>query len=357
MKKNRILNLSFWQIQILGWILVKVTIDIQQLSRAFISGNEIPFLYLLNSLCIDLVAFTLTVGMRYLYRYIYKKEYFVFNTIIIIAIVSYIASVITYMSVFPFNDFFGIQAKQVSLPGSLISIMWNFPIFFVWSLLYFGIKYWKQSINDRDQAEKANQLAQSAQLQMLRYQLNPHFLFNSLNSIYALIDEDKKATKEMVSELAEFLRYSLVSKNYLDVPLSHELEAVRHFFSIEKKRFESKLEVTFDIDPEAEDYPVLSFLLHPLVENAVKYGMKTSTMPLKIFIVAKVSEGNLSLVVKNTGKWVTPDEQNKGTRTGIGLNNIQLRLENAFPGRNKFEIKEIGEYVEARIEIKKTNKV
>ena len=353
MKNNRILQFSFWQIQILGWILVKVTIDIQQLSKAFISGNEIPFSHLLNSLCVDLVAFTLTVGMRYLYRYLYKKEYFVFRTIIIIAVVSYIASVITYLFVFPFNEFFGIPFKQISLPGSLSAIMWNFPIFFVWSLLYFGIKYWKQSIHDRDQVEKANHLAQSAQLQMLRYQLNPHFLFNSLNSIYALIDEDKKATKEMVSELSEFLRYSLVGKNYSDVPLSQELEAVKHFFSIEKKRFESKLDVNIDIDPAAEDYPVLSFILHPLVENAVKYGMKTSTMPLKIFIHAKVSEGNLSLIVKNTGKWIPPSEKKIGNGTGIGLKNIQLRLENAFPGRSKFEIKEVEEYVEARIEIQK----
>lgn len=353
MKKNKILQFSFWQIQILGWILVKVTIDIQQLSKAFISGNEIPFSHLLNSLCVDLVAFTLTVGMRYLYRYLYKKEYFVLRTIIIIAIVSYIASVITYLMVFPFNEFFGIPIKNLSLPGSLTAIMWNFPIFFVWSLLYFGIKYWKQSIHDRDQVEKANHLAQSAQLQMLRYQLNPHFLFNSLNSIYALIDEDKKATKEMVSELSEFLRYSLVSKNYSDVPLSQELEAVKHFFSIEKKRFESKLDVNIDIDPAAEDYPVLSFILHPLVENAVKFGMKTSSMPLKIYITAKVHDGNLSIIVKNTGKWITPSEQNNGNGTGIGLKNIQLRLDNAFPGRNKFQIKQVDEYVEALIEIQK----
>jgi LytS/YehU family sensor histidine kinase len=229
--------------------------------------------------------------------------------------------------------------------------MWNFPIFFVWSLLYFGIKYWNQSVYEHERAEKATILAQSAQLQMLRYQLNPHFLFNSLNSIWALIDEDKRASKDMVSELSEFLRYSLVSKNFSDIPLREELNAIRHYFSIEKKRFEEKLEVDFQVDEEAAEYPVLSFLLHPLVENAIKYGMRTSKMPLRIRVEAKIIAGSLHLGVSNTGKWIEPVEKPDGTGTGTGLNNIRLRLENAFPGRANFSIGQVDEWVVAKISI------
>jgi len=351
-RKNKITQLSFWQYQILGWILAKTTIDVQVLFKTIYLRKEIDMNVVLQMFCIDLVAFSLTIGMRYLYRYVYKKELYVFWTILIVAFVSYVAAVITFMSILPISELFHIAQKPIEIPGALSSIMWNFPIFFVWSLLYFGIKYWNQSLQDRDKAAQANLLAQSAQLQMLRYQLNPHFLFNSLNSVWALIDEDKKASKEMISELAEFLRYSLVSKNYSDVPLKHELEAIRLYFSIEKKRFEEKLDVTFEIDPEAEDYPVLSFLVHPLVENAVKYGMKTSQMPLKIVIYCKKTDGDLHIQVKNTGKWYTPQTGNTES-TGTGLKNIQLRLDNAFPGRSSLKVEPIEGWVVAKIDIYK----
>jgi len=353
MRKPKSFQFSFWQYQIVGWLVVKCVIDFQVVYKMLQSGKEIQFSYFTWTFCIDLVAFILTVGMRYLYKYIYKKDYYVFLTIFIIAVVSYLSSFLTILSGFIINPLFGISNPNLLSVGLLSDLMWNFPIFFVWSLLYFGIKYWKQSVYERERAEKATMLAQGAQLQMLRYQLNPHFLFNSLNSIWALIDEDKKASKEMVSELAEFLRYSLVSKNYADVPLREELEAMRHYFSIEKKRFEEKLEVGFEIDPEAGDFPVLSFILHPLVENAVKYGMRTSKMPLKIVVEARVKLGVLTLSVSNTGKWIEPIEKPDGNGTGTGLNNIKLRLENAFPGRTRFDIGQVDDRVLATIVIEK----
>ncbi len=208
-----------------------------------------------------------------------------------------------------------------------------------WSGLYLAIKLWQDWSLQKERTEKANALAQSAQLQMLRYQLNPHFLFNSLNSIRALIDEDRKTARTMITELAEFLRYSLMSKNFSDVPLNDEIDAIRHYFAIEKKRYEHKLEVAFEIDPLAESYPVLSFLIHPLTENAIKYGMQTSPMPLKIRIKAKITGSVLKIEVSNSGKWVEP--ANDGTRrlgTGIGLDNVRQRLENAFPDKHRFEI-------------------
>ena len=156
---------------------------------------------------------------------------------------------------------------------------WGVPLI-SWSVLYFGIKFFLEWDLQKDKAEKAIALAQSAQLQMLRYQLNPHFLFNSLNSVRALIAENKDTAKHMITELSEFLRYSLLSRNYSDVPLQDELDALKHYLAIQKKRYEDKLEVSFHIEPEVKEFPILCFLLHPLVENAVKYGMQTSPLPL-----------------------------------------------------------------------------
>jgi two-component system LytT family sensor kinase len=209
-----------------------------------------------------------------------------------------------------------------------------------WTSLYFGIKIRREWKQQERRTEQANSLAQTAQLQMLRHQLNPHFLFNSMNSIRALIDEDEAKAREMITELSEFLRYSLVSKNYSDVPLKEEMEAIRHFLAIQKKRYEDKLEVIYDIEPEAGEFPVLSFLIHPLVENAIKYGMRTSPMPLTIHLKAVVRDGVLSMEIFNTGKWIEPAEggDRAGAGTGTGLENVRRRLDNAFPTRYRFDI-------------------
>ena len=211
-----------------------------------------------------------------------------------------------------------------------------------WTFLYLGIKIRREWKQQEQRTEKANALAQTAQLQMLRYQLNPHFLFNSMNSIRALIDEDETKAREMITELSEFLRYSLDSKDYSNVPLKHEIEAIRHYFAIQKKRYEDKLEVVYDIEPQAGEFPVLSFLIHPLVENAVKYGMRTSPMPLTVRLTAKIRDGALVIEVSNTGRWIEPaqHEDRSSAGTGTGLENVRRRLENAFPNRHRFEIVE-----------------
>jgi two-component system LytT family sensor kinase len=211
-----------------------------------------------------------------------------------------------------------------------------------WSGLYLGIALRLEWKSQTIRTEKAVALAQQAQLQMLRHQINPHFLFNALNAIRALIEENEAKARDVITDLSEFLRYSLISKSYADVPLRDELTAVRHYFSIQKKRYEDKLEVKIEVGPGAEDYPVLSFLVHPLVENAVKYGMKTSLLPLRISVEAFVADGDLHVRVGNTGRWVDPAkaEQPDLRGTGTGLANIRARLANAYPGRHSLEVVE-----------------
>jgi LytS/YehU family sensor histidine kinase len=236
-----------------------------------------------------------------------------------------------------------------------ITIRWIsflFPIPFGWSALYFGIKFWLEWDLQKERAEKASSLAQQAQLQMLRYQLNPHFLFNALNSIRALIEEDTRTARAMITELSEFLRYSLVSRDRKNVKLKDELEAVRYYLLIEKKRYEEKLNVVFEIDPKAEDYPVLSFLIHPLIENAIKYGMQTSSMPLQIIIKAEVLEDRLRIIVINSGVWLKSSGLKDGTTsTGTGLENVKARLQNAFPDKYMLDTFEKDGYVHVVLEI------
>jgi len=226
-----------------------------------------------------------------------------------------------------------------------------------WSAIYFGITLWIEWNLQKERTEKAMLLAHSAQLQMLRYQLNPHFLFNALNSIRALIEEDKKKARVMITELSEFLRYSLISRTQDSIPLSHELEAIQHYLAIEKKRYEKKLQLDFNIDPAAQNFPVLSFLIHPLIENAVKYGMQTSPMPLRISLHASVSDNTLKVEVCNTGSWIKPsaDLSKSDSGTGTGLENVRLRLENAFPGKHRLDILEDEGQVKISLQITKSD--
>ncbi|MEI6882864.1 MAG: histidine kinase [Bacteroidota bacterium] len=359
MYKSKTIKLNFWQYQLVGWVSFVIAIQARDFLQKYgLAGlSKVSFDYFLFQTLIeatyDLIGFTLTLLMWPIYRRVYRKKTSVFSLLAISVFVSFLFSFIWQFCTLSITPVFDPGFKPLYDEYLFVWAIWRTPVLLGWSLFYFGIKFWKDWNLEHDRAEKANLLAQSAQLQMLRYQLNPHFLFNSLNSIRAMVEEDKQTTKDMLTELAEFLRYSLLSKNYSDVPLREELNAIKHYFAIEKHRFEEDLEIVYDIDPEAEDFPVLSFLIHPLVENAVKHGMQTSPMPLKIKIEAKLNSGNLTVAISNTGKWLPLSDSLTPNGTGTGLKNIQSRLEQAYPGHYRFEIGPKGNGVTALIGIQK----
>ena len=235
------------------------------------------------------------------------------------------------------------------------NMLFIFLVVCAWSALYFGINFWNYYKEEQIRSNQALLLAQNAQFQILRYQLNPHFLFNSLNSISALIDEDPKLTRHMITELSNFLRYSLISNDKSFSSLEYELNALQNYFSIEKKRFQDNLNVEFKIDPETREMPVISFLIQPFVENAIKFGMKTSKMPLHIVISSEKIENGIRVSVYNSGHWMDYDDsiQTDGnfSGTGIGLSNSTSRLQLAYPDKHKFYIEKESSFVRVNIEI------
>lgn len=349
--------LSFWTVNFFGWLILYLGTLLMYLAGNTYKGKGLfDFDYLGYSITY-VVGFSVSIILRYLYRKIdVRKVTFGRLAIIIFAATLFFANLWFFIDLvvsMPLHGASNMLLKVSKLHIYIEAMFYHTMPLLSWSALYFGIKFWRDWDVQKKRAEQANSLAQSAQLQMLRYQLNPHFLFNSLNSIRALIDEDKKNAKNMITELSEFLRYSLISKNYSDVPLIDEIEAIEYYFSIEKKRFEEKLDVTINVEPLAEDYPVLSFLIHPLTENAIKYGMQTSELPLKISVIAKVRNNKLLLEVCNSGKWIDPQEHNNSNSTGTGLKNVQLRLQNAFPDAHEFRIEKNENNVCVKIEIEK----
>ncbi len=205
------------------------------------------------------------------------------------------------------------------------------------------------NLKERERALEAVTHAQQAELQMLRYQLNPHFLFNTLNAVRALVTKDPARGRAMITELAEFLRYSLTTSNAASVPLVQEIEAVRGYLAIQQIRFGDKLEVRFEVEPEAEEQPVPAFLLQPLVENAVKYGSLSGAKPLVVRVSVRRRNGSVRVWVSNTGRFL--EAPNEAGGTGIGLDNVRQRLRETFGDAADFRLIARAGWVHARVRI------
>lgn len=208
-----------------------------------------------------------------------------------------------------------------------------------WSALYFSFVYRDRANAESERALRATALATEAELAMLRYQVNPHFLFNSLNSLRALIDENPVAARTMVTQLAELFRHSLrTTRDTLTV--DDEVAAIRHYLDIQKIRFDDGLEFEVDADEAALRTELAGFLIHPLVENAVKYGLETSDRPLRVRVHVRRHGSRLEVCVENTGRWLD-DGARRGAGTGTGLRNLRARLLHLHPERHTLELGEV----------------
>lgn len=246
-----------------------------------------------------------------------------------------------------------IFGKSSGYVNPLVDYFWNVfiacMILITWGAIYLFITFRDDWLKEKQKAEQALLLAENAKLKMLRYQVNPHFLFNTLSSLRAMIRNDQEQAIDMVGKISEFMRYSLVNKNEIMVPLGEEIQAARTYIEIEKIRFGEKLNIIFKAEDSVLNYLVPGFILHPVIENAIKYGMETSKIPLKVSVSAENTGNSLNIFVTNSGKWL-PENNNLGG-TGTGLKNIRERLSYLYPGRHRFEIKTDLETVTVQISI------
>ncbi len=221
-----------------------------------------------------------------------------------------------------------------------------------WSALYYAINFFLQIEEQNDQLIRLENQATSAQLAMLRYQLNPHFLFNTLNSISTLVLlKQTDPANAMLSRLSSFLRYTLINQPSGRVTVAQEVETLKLYLDIERMRFEERLRTTFRIDPASQVALLPSLLLQPLVENAIKYAVSTQEAGAEITISTQLVGQNLRITVSDTG----PGLQNEGSdnrltgvtfdggelvSTGVGLANIRDRLAQAYGAEHRFETME-----------------
>jgi signal transduction histidine kinase len=220
-----------------------------------------------------------------------------------------------------------------------------------WSALYYAINFFLQVEEQADRLERLEAQATSAQLAMLRYQLNPHFLFNTLNSISTLVLlKQTEPANAMLTRLSAFLRHTLIMQPGVKVTLAQEIETLQLYLGIERMRFEERLRTEFDVEPEAAHACLPSMLLQPLVENAIKYAVSPQEEGACITLSARLVGQRLRVAVSDTGPGLrtVPGRSSlpaaaagngRTVSTGVGLANIRDRLAQAYGEDHRFEIR------------------
>ena len=209
-------------------------------------------------------------------------------------------------------------------------------LLYAWSFLYLGIRHALASKEQELRLTLIESEKRQAQLQMLRSQINPHFLFNALNSIQANVENVNAELGRMVQSLSDFLRFSLDHSHDDFIPLGREFDAMKDYLAVEKNRFRDKLEFHCEMEEQARAALVPGILLQPLVENAIKYGRDTSEPPLQVSVQIMCPDVTVvAITVSNSGKWLEPVPREKESH--LGLDNLRRRLALIYPGKHRLD--------------------
>ncbi len=347
----------FWLFQVSGWFIygiIGLYAD-SQMTGPYVMSTRHVWAWFFSLLA----GFGLSLLIRLVYRSLYRRSYSIVTYVVISILCSIIGSLV-WLTVKDIVELF----LELGMPYSVWSNRADFAFIdyimvnilslssplFAWSFLYFGYKLIEDLNIEKSKYQETLLLAREAQLQMLRYQINPHFLFNSLNSIQALMYKNTSLADEMLTEFSEFLRYTLEINSELYVNLEDEINIISKYLYIEKIRFQERLQYTIEIAENTRRIKILSFCLQPFVENAIKHGFKSKQDILNVNIKSILHEDILIVSVKNSGKWIYSDEQ-----TGIGIKNVRSRLENAYPGKHFLSIEDKNDWVIIKLQLNLKN--
>jgi sensor histidine kinase YesM len=325
-------NRAFWILQSIGW---SGYFFLRSLSGF---ANSMGWIWLVHTLLLTATGYSLTLLMASLFRRLIRMKP-VWTLVLSLAAVALAASAFSIIETWSYATFL----KPSSRPAGVEyfgAILLNFSLLAAWTALYYGINYFLLLEDEIRQREKLEGQASTAQLAMLRYQLNPHFLFNTLNSISTLVLlKQTERANAMLARLSSFLRYTLANEPTAKVTLAQEVETLKLYLEIEKMRFEDRLRPHFRIEPETIGARLPSLLLQPLIENAIKYAVTPAENGADIWITASPEGQAVRIEVADNGN-------NEGAEiaaspsTGVGLANIRDRLSQAYGGAHRFETRQ-----------------
>jgi two-component system, LytTR family, sensor kinase len=321
MNRENFLNLrSFWQVQIIGWCcfyLFDLLESIHEFltKRVFIREETVPIVFMF------LGSFALRPFCRWQLRQ--SQSWIAFE------LRAAAAAMVTSIPVACATGLVLQNFYHVPWHALVTVLMWSFFILLMWCSLYFSIKQWQQSSKEKERLLRAESEVREARLLALRYQLNPHFLFNSLNAVSTLIlDGNAPAATRMLAQIGDLLRTSLDSEVTAEVTLSQELAFTEGYLAIEQTRLGERLRIDMAVPLETRDALVPNMLLQPLVENAVRYGVAPLVEGGRIGIKSALDADRLRITIGNSGR--RGDGEQKKNGNGIGLENTAERLKTLY---------------------------
>jgi signal transduction histidine kinase len=330
LRRNR--NLLFWGLHTLGWSAYLIT----QYMGALLYAK--PASYIKVVLVAAASGFLLSAPLRYVYRWLWSgRPLVIVPAVLLAAWLTALAWRVVINASYGYfvGDWMAGEPWYAYFAGALSSTY----LLLCWSGLYFGIRYYETLQKQREEALEASALAQEAQVKMLRYQLNPHFLFNTLNAISTLIlDGQGKVANEAIGRLSEFLRHTLDQDPMKKVTLRRELEALNLYLGIEQLRFGDRLRLEFEIDEAALPALVPSLILQPLVENSLKYAVAPREEGGRLRIIAQCEDDRLKLVVADDGPGL-PVGVELGEGRGVGFRNTRERLAALYGEHQKLAVR------------------
>jgi len=220
--------------------------------------------------------------------------------------------------------------------SDLVGIYYNLLLIAIWMLIYIVYHYVEKNRNDQFDRLKLETTVKELELKTIKSHINPHFIFNSLNSIRALVDENPKRARRAITELSNILRSSMQAEKSETVPLEKELDIVKDYLALEQMRFEERLRIEFDIDEDTLQQQVPPMMLQTLVENAIKHGISKQVLGGVVRVVAIFKDNVMQLQVQNTGQLM-----GSVSGEGFGIKSTQDRLNLMYQGKAVFEIKNL----------------
>ena len=339
----------YWISQIAGWMFfVAVNLFI------IASFEELPWQRILVWIFLGVIGILFTHLLR---RIIRKNNWLnlpLKNTIPRILIASVITGAVIYVFVFVASYIAGTaRHEEFNIARPIAGVVNLGGITLLWCLIYFIVHYMENYKKKEIESLIWEAAVKDYELRTLKSQLNPHFMFNAMNSIRALIEEDPESAKIAITKLSNILRYSLQMERMERVPLEDEIETVKNYLDLERIRFEDRLKYKLDVDKSSEKIEIPPMMIQTLIENGIKHGVSKQTKGGEIQLKSKIQStpngSKLKIEIRNSGHF--SEEQLKNS-SGFGVSNTKHRLNLLFGEKANFSIKnENGDTVLAEVEI------
>ncbi|MEP6701290.1 MAG: histidine kinase [Bacteroidota bacterium] len=344
-------NLRYWLFQVIGWggftlISIFFAYSFDQLNTRADLIQVMGRIGIFVALGIILTHFMRLVIIR-LNLLQQKLERQLFQFILITTIFSIVGSFFDMQLLLKF-DLLNKREKPFLNNKALLVLSGAFSFFiyyFIWNAIYFMYHYISKSRKQQLDTLQLEGLVKELELKTIKAHINPHFIFNSLNSIRALVDENPQRARKAITELSNILRSSMHAEKMETVPFERELSIVKDYLALENMRFEDRLKIEYQVDDDTLDQPVPPMMLQTLVENAIKHGISKQINGGIVKIISDFKGDYHQLVVQNTGQL-----NGKMNAEGFGLSSTTDRLSLLYGDKGRFDIKQInGSLVEAKV--------